>query len=261
MKVALAVCIIFFGHTPLMAQGSSGGFQEDSMIYETNSTDFRVQISFDAIAVPDSIAVYYPPRPGGKRVHNWSGSGINNVDVNCSGKGTKFEVVVNEGSNADPGTYWDYNGTVTPKGGKPFPIKGTPGMGSRGRPKVSSKGGIFNNGGTNMGGGGRSSAGIPKARGGRGGPGGNLNPAKPKKRTGFVTRIISPAPGVKIPKASTTRAPSPNPNGSGSYPGQVPKSAQNPKVLFSGKGSMTTYIRKIPTRSVRRVVLRGGRAR
>ena len=261
MKVALAVCILFFGHTPLMAQGNSGGFQEDSMIYETNSTEFRVQITFYASGMPDSINVYYPPRPGGKKVHSWTGSYYNNVDVNCSGKGSKFEVVVNEGSNAEPGTYWDYNGTVTPKGGKPFPIKGTPGMGSRGRPKVSSKGGIFNNGGTNMGGGGRSSAGIPKARGGRGGPGGNLNPAKPKKRTGFVTRIISPAPGVKIPKASTTRAPSPNPNGSGSYPGQVPKSAQTPKVLFSGKGSMTTYIRKIPTRSVRRVVLRGGRAR
>ena len=261
MKVALAVCILFFGHTPLMAQGNEGGEVEDSMIYETNSTDFRIQILFDSYFQEDSITVYYPPRPGGKKVHDWRGSGYNRVDVNCTGNGSKFEVVINEGSPANPGTLWEYQGQVTPKGGQPFPIQGTPGMGGRNRPKVSSKGGIFNSGGSNMGGGGRSSAGIPKARGGRGGPGGNLNPAKPKKRTGFVTRIISPAPGVKIPKASTTRAPSPNPNGSGAFPGQVPKSAQTPKVLFSGKGSMTTHIRKIPTRSVRRIVLRGGRPR
>ena len=44
MKVTLAVCILFFGYTPLMAQGSEGGEVEDSMIYETNSTDFRIQI-------------------------------------------------------------------------------------------------------------------------------------------------------------------------------------------------------------------------
>ena len=107
-----------------MAQNSGG--VEDSMIYETNSLISRAN-KLRRNRIPDSIAVYYPPRPGGKRFITGR-IGNNNVDVNCSGKGSKFEVVVNEGSPANPGTYWDYNGTVTPKGGKPFPIR-TPGMG------------------------------------------------------------------------------------------------------------------------------------
>ena len=197
-----------------------------------------------------------PPRPGGRRVHFWSGGGqIHNVDVNCSGRGTRFEVVVNEGGSAVyRGTAWDYIGTVSPAGGTPFPIVGQPGMGKgRTPPKVSTTGRIFLNA-TPGGNEGRSTAGTPRSRGGRGGPGGNLNPSRPKKRSGFVSRIVGPSPGVKLPKSSTSRTPNANPQG-GSYPGQVPK------ILFSGKGNtrMTTYIRRIPSRSVRRIVLRGGR--
>ena len=77
--------------------------------------------------------------------------------------------------------------------------------------------------------------------------------SKPQQRKGYVGRIVGPTTSVRLNKAGTTRTAQPNPQGTRSNT-SMPKN-----VLFSGKGSMTTYIRKIPTRSVRRIVLRGGR--
>ena len=138
------------------------------------------------------------------------------------------------------GSSWEWNATIYPKGGKPFTIIRDPTMINSTPPKVSTTGTIFQNKG-------RSSAGKPKSSTGRGGK-------VPPRRRGYVTRIITPTTSstgntlVLTPKSATTKGSS-KPGGSGKIS----------KVLFSGKGSITTHIRKLPTRSVRRIALRGGR--
>ncbi len=244
----------------LQAQGGTGGTTEDAQIVDTNATSGSIDLGFDTASVPDWIRIYYPPRKtqGSKRIYDWNGStsgmnqvpspwgglGLKQIKVNYgTNKGTKIEIVVNEGSGMS-GTWWAYAGTISPKGkpkitvnaGQPMPI-GPP-------PQVTTTGTIFRPGG---GSGNRSTAGVPKTR--RGSSGGGKNPPR---RRGSIIRMVGPTTSVKLPAA-----PSP---GGGSKPnptGQWPK--VQVKVPFSGKGNFTTYLRKLPTRSVRRVALRGGR--
>jgi hypothetical protein len=141
-------------------------------------------------------------------------------------------------NNPNMGSWWDWNATVYPRGGKPFTVIRDPTMIVSTPPKVTSTGTIFQPKG------GRSNAGKPSHRPNGGGK------TTPRRR-GYVTRIVTPTTSgtgntmVLTPKSATTK-------GKGN-------SKQMPKVLFSGKGSITTHIRRLPTRSVRRIALRGGR--
>ena len=250
--------------TSLQAQGGTGGQAEDAQIIDTKATSGTINLLFDTMTDPDGIRIYYPPRKtqGSKLIYEWHGGtallnntpspwgnfGVKTVNADYGkppkspvNKGTKIEIVVNEGSKASPGTWWAYTGTISPTGkpkikinrGAPLPI-GPP-------PKVTTTGTIFRPGG---GSGNRSTAGVPKNR--RASRGGN----KPNKRRGTITRIVGPTTSVKLPAAIAPGG------GGGSKPNPT---GQWPKVLFSGKGSITTHIRKLPTRSVRRIALRGGR--
>ena len=220
---------------------TNSGMDQDSYVFDAGANRGTLHVTLTTYSIPDQISIYYPPRgtQGGNssRLFNWQGvspfTGTNIVVNFGPGSGNNVEIVMNEGGGALGGSLWDYNGTVYPQGGSPRTFTRDPTMINPirppGRPStITTTGTIF--------------APPTKASGG-----GETH----HRRRGHVGRIITPVSGVRLPKSNT--------NGGG----QLNPQGQLPKVLFTGKRntSMTTYLRKIPTRSVRRVILRGGRAR
>ena len=259
----LFIVLLLIGAFESRAQGATGGSAEHSQIFNTGANQGRIVIDFDTSSIEDWIYIYYPPRneANSTRIYDWNGStwllpnGVHHIDIAYGpGQSQNVEIVVNEGAGQS-GSWWGYAGTITGRGQRPITINGGQPITTMQPPTVNTgTGRIFNP--TSTGGGGRSIAGI------KGGGTSKHNPrratSKPTQRKGFVGRIIGPTTNVRLNKAGTTRTDSPNPQGTRSNT-SLPKPTNN--VLFSGKGSMTTHIRKIPTRSVRRIVLRGGRAR
>ena len=232
------------------AQNNSGGSTEDAQIFNTGANQGRIVIDFDTSMIEDWIRIYYPPRneANSTRIYDWNGStwllpnGVHQIDITFGpGQSQNVEVVVNEGSG-EVGTWWGYTGTITGQGQRPIVINGGQPITPMQPPTVvTGTGRIFNP--TPTGGGGRSTAGTQhNAR---------RNPRAPTQnpsaRRGYVGRIVGSTTNVRLNKASSSRAAQPNPSGS------------MPKVLFSGKGNLTSFIRKTPSRSTRRIVLRGGR--
>jgi hypothetical protein len=262
-KLTLLLVVLLFAFEA-QAQ-TSGGSGEDSKIFNTGANSGVIDILFDARTLADNIRIYYPPRNenNSTRIYDWTGgtrneptpspwsqSGAKAIKINFGpGPSNNVEIVINEGSNFDPYTWWAYAGTIQGNGQRPIMIDGGAATLMRPPTVVTGTGRIFNP--TSTGGGGRSVAGT------KGGGASKHNPrrttSKPQQRKGYVGRIVGPTTSVRLNKAGTTRTAQPNPQGTRSNT-SMPKN-----VLFSGKGSMTTYIRKIPTRSVRRIVLRGGR--
>ena len=258
-KLTLLLVVLLFAFEA-QAQNNSGGSTEDAQIFNTGANRGRIVIDFETMSIPDWIYIYYPPRneANSTRIYDWNGStsslpnGVHHIDITFGpGRSQNVEVVVNEGSQLGWGTWWGYTGIITGQGQRPIMIDGGAATTMQPPTVVTGTGRIFNP--TPTGGGGRSVAGT------KGGGASKHNPrratSKPQQRKGYVGRIVGPTTSVRLNKAGTTRTAQPNPQGTRSNT-SMPKN-----VLFSGKGSMTTYIRKIPTRSVRRVVLRGGRAR
>ena len=231
------------------------GSDQDAFIVKTGATSGTIHLDLDTYSAPDKCAMYCPPRgqKGSKRIYKTPGTNgiataslfpmnaqfrnVTNIVAQWNG-GTEIEIVMNE-NWPNFGSSWDYNATVYPKGKRPIVIIRDPTKIVSTPPKVSTTGTIFQNKG-----GVKSSTGSPKGR-----PNGTGK--VPPRRRGYVTRIITPTTSgtgntmVLTPKSATTK-------GKGN-------SKQMPKVLFSGKGSITTHIRRLPTRSVRRIALRGGR--
>ena len=218
---------------------SGGGADQDAFTLNVKAPSGTLHLWVDCYSISDRITIFCPPRaknPGKKELFDWTGSYVKKIVQAWNGS-TTIEVVMNM-NNPNGGSNWDWNATVYPRGGKPFTVIRDPTMIVSTPPKVTSTGTIFQPKG------GRSNAGKPSSRPGGGGK-------TPPRRRGYVTRIVTPTTSgtgntmVLTPKSATTK-------GKGN-------SKQMPKVLFSGKGSITTHIRRLPTRSVRRVALRGGR--
>ena len=259
----LSVVLLFIGASESKAQNTSGGSAEDAQIFNTGANQGRIVIDFDTSAIEDWIRIYYPPRneANSTRIYDWNGStwllpnGVHQIDISFGpGQSQNVEIVVNEGGQSSGGTWWGYAGTITGRGQRPVVINGGQPITTMQPPTVNTgTGRIFNP--TSTGGGGRSIAGTKGGGASKHNP--RRNTSKPQQRKGYVGRIVGPTTSVRLNKAGPTRTAQPNPQGTRSNT-SLPKPSN---VLFSGKGSMTTYIRKIPTRSVRRVVLRGGRPR
>ena len=251
---AAAVGLFIWLPSVLWSQSNNGGSDQDAFIIKTGATKGTIHLDLDTYAYPDKCAMYCPPRgqKGSKRINKTPGTNgistsslfpvtqgfrnVTNIVVQWNG-GTDIEVVMNE-NWPNAGSSWDYNATLYPVGGKPIVVIRDPTMIVSTPPKVTSTGTIFQTKGR------KSNAGKPRSK-----PGGTGK--IPPRRRGYVTRMITP----------TT-------SGTGNTMGLTPKSTTNSKpggsgriakVLFSGKGSITTHIRKMPTRSVRRIALRGGR--
>ena len=232
------------------AQTNTGGSTEDAQIFNTGANQGRIVIDFDTAAVEDWIRIYYPPRneANSTRIYDWNGStwmlpnSVHHIDISFGpGQSQNVEVVVNEGSGQS-GTWWGYTGTITGQGQRPIVINGGQPITPMQPPTVSTgTSRIFNP--TFNGGGGRSVAGVDQ--GGRRNP--RSSSQNPNARRGYVGRIVGSTTNVRLTKASTSRTAQPNPTGS------------MPKNLLPGKGNLTTFIRKTPSRSTRRIILRGGR--
>jgi len=248
-----------FALVPGFLWSQQSGSDQDAFIIKTGATTGTIHLDLDTYSAPDKCHMYCPPRgkKGSKLIYKTPGTngistyslypkvtqGYRNVTniVKTWNGGTEIEVVMNMNfSNA--GSSWDYNATLYPKGGRPIIVIRDPTKINWTPPKVNTTGTIFQSKGS-----GRSSAGSPKGRPAGGGK-------VPPRRRGYVTRIVTPTTSstgntlVLTPKSATTK-------GSSKSGG----SSKISKVLFSGKGSITTHIRKLPTRSVRRIALRGGR--
>ena len=218
---------------------SQGGSDQDAFVFKLGANSGTIHLLLDTYAIEDRITMFCPPRsqaPNKKALHDWNGSVYGTNIVKQWNGGNEMEVVMNM-NNPNAGSSWEWNATIYPKGGKPFTIIRDPTVIVSTPPKVSTTGTIFQSKGS-----GRSSAGSPKGRPQSGGK-------VPTRRRGYVTRIVTPTTSstgntmVLTPKSATSKG----------------NSKQMPKVLFSGKGSITTHIRRLPTRSVRRIALRGGR--
>jgi hypothetical protein len=233
------------------AQTNTGGSTEDAQIFNTGANQGRIVIDFDTAAVEDWIRIYYPPRneANSTRIYDWNGStwmlpnGVHHIDITFGpGQSQNVEIVVNEGGQSSYGTWWGYTGTITGQGQRPIVINGGQPITPMQPPSVvTGTGRIFNP--TSTGGGGRSVAGTGHSS--RRNP--RASSQNPTARRGYVGRIVGSTTNVRLNKASSSKTAQPNPSGS------------MPKVLFSGRGNLTTLIRKTPSRSTRRIVLRGGR--
>lgn len=98
--------------------GQGGGVDEYADTFDSIVTNGFIVIWFEPLYIPDTLNLYYPPRKnGGKSIYDTGGPvDDRTVDwpivVPFTGKGSLFEIVINEGSKADPGTYWFYSITV-----------------------------------------------------------------------------------------------------------------------------------------------------
>jgi hypothetical protein len=223
----------------LWSQSGGSGGDQDAFTLNVKRTSGTIHLWVDTYGIEDRITMFCPPRaksPSKNAIFDWNGSAFpKKIVQNWSGS-TEVEIVMNM-NNPNPMSSWEWNATIYPKGGRPFTVIRDPTMIVSTPPKVSTTGTIFQ-----AKGGVRSNAGTPKGRPGGGGK-------VPPRRRGYVTRMVTPTTSstgntmVLTPKAATSKR----------------NSKQMPKVLFSGKGSITTHIRRLPTRSVRRIALRGGR--
>lgn len=95
-----------------------GGADEFADTYDATINSGTIEIMFIPLIVPDTLKVYYPPRANqGKNIYSTGGpvddfTVKNPLRAKFSGATTMFEIVVNEGSDADPGTLWLYDAVV-----------------------------------------------------------------------------------------------------------------------------------------------------
>lgn len=97
---------------------AAGTETEDSRILDVGTTAGGIlNITYDFLAVPDTLRVYYPPRGfAGSTLVFDTGlvNGINTITVPFGpGTSTLVEIVMNEGTGIT-GTVWEYTATATP---------------------------------------------------------------------------------------------------------------------------------------------------
>ncbi len=108
----------------LLAVGGARGGREYADTFDATVDSGTIEIVFSPYLIGDSLNVYYPPRKSNGKSIADTGGRVNALTLKnpiiapFKNQASLFEIVVNEGSEVDSITIWDYVVTVKDDDGK-----------------------------------------------------------------------------------------------------------------------------------------------